>query len=123
MRPDPRSAMSGPNAWPSRNGAVRLIAIVASQSAGDMSSMCGRRLMPAALTKMSGTPKSARTVAVARSRAARSASVVEGLRVSRDEDDARPGLAECGGDAAPDAGTTSRYYGGLAREPEEALEV
>ncbi|CAI4220154.1 unnamed protein product [Parascedosporium putredinis] len=49
--------------------------------------------------------------------------VVEGLRVSRDEDDARPGLAECGGDAAPDAGTTSRYYGGLAREPEEALEL
>src|ERR1700727_2322253 len=33
IRPQPRAAIPGPNRWPSRNGAVRLTAMVRSQSA------------------------------------------------------------------------------------------
>src|SRR6266581_4546551 len=65
IRPHPRAAIDGPNRWPSRNGAVRFTAMVSSASGG-------RRLMPAQLIKMSGSPKASAADRAARSAAARS---------------------------------------------------
>src|SRR5579864_7274675 len=56
IRPQPRSAIRGPNRWPSRNGAVRLTAIVRSHSDTVSDASGGRRLIPAQLTRMSGEP-------------------------------------------------------------------
>ena len=62
IRPQPRAAIAGPNRWPSRNGAVRFTAMVRSQSASVSSASGGRRLIPAQLTRMSGSPWVAATV-------------------------------------------------------------
>src|SRR5271169_4342609 len=59
IRPQPREAIDGPNRWPSRNGAVRLTAIVRSQSAAVSEASGGRRLIPAQLRRMSGGPNAA----------------------------------------------------------------
>ena len=72
IRPHPRAAMDGPKRWPSRNGAVRFTAMVRSHSAGVSSASGGRRLTPAQLTRMSGSPKAAAADEAARSMAARS---------------------------------------------------
>ncbi|CAM5697174.1 hypothetical protein SVIOM74S_03300 [Streptomyces violarus] len=58
--------MPGPKRWPSRNGASRLTAIVRSQTSSVSSSIGGRTLIPALLTRMSGSPKAstARSAAV-----------------------------------------------------------
>ena len=73
IRPQPRAAISGPNRWPSRNGAVRLTAMVVSQSAILSEPSGGRRLTPAQLTRMSGDPNAAAAPSAARSTSARSA--------------------------------------------------
>ena len=73
IRPQPRSAMSGPNRWPSRNGAVRLTAMVASQSATVSDPSGGRRLIPAQLTRMSGGPNADSASSAARAAMGRSA--------------------------------------------------
>ncbi len=59
IRPQPRAAIPGPNRWPSRNGAVRLTAMVRSQSARLSDSSGGRMFTPAQLTRMSGSPNAA----------------------------------------------------------------
>src|SRR5438105_2042370 len=59
IRPQPRAAIDGPNRWPRRNGAVRFTAMVRSHSAMVRSASGGRRLTPAQLTRMSGSPKAA----------------------------------------------------------------
>ena len=73
IRPQPRAAIKGPNRWPSRNGAVRLTAMVRSQSAVLSSASGGRRLTPAQLTRMSGGPNAAAAASAARSTSGRSA--------------------------------------------------
>src|SRR5580704_10953792 len=73
IRPQPRAAINGPNRWPSRNGAVRLTAMVRSQSAMLSSASGGRTLTPAQLTRMSADPNAATAAAAARSSPARSA--------------------------------------------------
>ena len=73
IRPQPRSAMPGPNRWPSRNGAVRLTAIVASQSSTVSDPSGGRRLIPAQFTRMSGGPNASSAPEAARATSARSA--------------------------------------------------
>src|SRR5260370_19726606 len=72
IRPHPRVAIDGPNRWPSRNGAVRFTAMVRSHSAKVTSASGGRRLIPAQLIKMSGSPKAEAADEAARSTAARS---------------------------------------------------
>ena len=57
MRPHPFEIIAGANACDRKNGAAKLIASTASQSAGLTSSIGLRMLMPAALTTMSGAPK------------------------------------------------------------------
>src|SRR5258708_13231483 len=59
IRPQPRSAIGGPKRWPSRNGAVRLTAIVWSHSATVRPLIGGRRLTPAQLPRLSGSPNAA----------------------------------------------------------------
>ena len=59
IRPQPRAAISGPNRWPSRNGAVTLTAIIRSQCSSDSDPSGGLRFTPAQLTRMSGSPKAA----------------------------------------------------------------
>ncbi len=73
IRPQPREAIEGPNRWPSRNGAVRLTAMVRSQSSTLSDGSGGRRLMPAQLTRMSGGPKSPSASSAARETSAREA--------------------------------------------------
>ena len=70
MRPHPFAIIAGASACDRKNGAARLIARTASQSAMVTSSIGLRMLMPAALTTISGAPKND----AARSAAARSAS-------------------------------------------------
>src|SRR6266511_1799634 len=70
--PQPRAAMRGPNRWPSRNGAVRLTAMVRFQSSSVSSSSAGRGLTPAALTRMSGSPNGAAACSAALATPARS---------------------------------------------------
>ena len=65
--------MAGPNRWPSRNGAVRFTAMVSSHCPVVSSPSGGRRLTPAALTTMSGSPNGAAACSAAASVAARSA--------------------------------------------------
>ncbi len=72
IRPQPRPAIDGPNRWPSRNGAVRLTASVRSHSSSVSSPSGGRRLTPAQLTRMSGSPKTAAASMAARQTSARS---------------------------------------------------
>src|SRR5580693_3964529 len=72
IRPQPRAAMPGPNRWPSRKGAVRLTAIVWSHSAVVSASIGGRRLTPAAQTRMSGSPNAAAASSAPRASSARS---------------------------------------------------
>src|ERR1039458_7259235 len=74
IRPQPRAAICGPNRCPSRNGAVRLTAMVRSQSATASAPSGGRRLIPAQLTRMSGGPNAPAASSAARSTCARSAS-------------------------------------------------
>src|SRR5580693_6282010 len=71
IRPQPRAAMPGPNRWPSRNGAVRLTAMVVSHWSADSSGSGGRRLTPAQLTRMSGSPNTAAASSAPRATAAR----------------------------------------------------
>jgi hypothetical protein len=59
IRPQPRAAICGPNRCPSRNGAVRLTATIRSQCSSDSEASGGRRLTPAQLTRMSGSPNAA----------------------------------------------------------------
>src|SRR5258708_36134630 len=54
IRPQPRPAITGPNRWPSRNGAVRLTAIRVSQSAVVSSPSGGRGVEPAPRGPLSG---------------------------------------------------------------------
>src|SRR3984885_3980608 len=56
IRPQPRAAMAGPKRCPSRNGAVRLTAVIMSQCSSDSDGSGGRRFTPAQLTRMSGSP-------------------------------------------------------------------
>ena len=72
IRPQPRAAIDGPNRWPSRKGAVRFTAMVRSHWAGVSSASGGRRLIPAQLIRMSGSPKAVVAAAAASSTAARS---------------------------------------------------
>jgi hypothetical protein len=76
IRPQPRAAMDGPRRCPSRNGAVTFNARLTSQSASERSSSGGRRLTPAQLTKMSGSPKISQARAAARAGPGRSAKSV-----------------------------------------------
>ena len=77
MRPQPFAIIAGASACARKNGASRLIASTASQSASVTSSIGFRMLMPAALTRMSGAPKSDASLprggATAAARSARSA--------------------------------------------------
>src|SRR5580693_7685976 len=73
IRPQPRAAISGPNRWPSRNGAVRLTATIMSQCSSDSAGSGGRRLTPAQLTRMSGSPNAAAAADAPRRTSARSA--------------------------------------------------
>ena len=75
IRPQPRAAIAGPNRWPSRNGAVRLTAMVRSQSSTLSDGSGGRRLTPAQLTRMSGAPNAAAASSAARATAARDGQV------------------------------------------------
>src|ERR1700685_1326052 len=57
IRPQPRAAISGPNRWPSTNGAVSLTACIRSQCSSDSDASGGLRLTPAQLTRMSRSPE------------------------------------------------------------------
>jgi hypothetical protein len=71
IRPQPRSAMDGPNRCPSRNGAVRFTSSDRSHSAAVSSPRCGRRFTPAQFTRMSGSPNGAAASPAARATASR----------------------------------------------------
>ncbi len=73
IRPQPRAAISGPNRWPSTNGAVTLTACIRSQCSSDSDASGGLRLTPAQLTRMSGSPKAAAAADAPRRTSARSA--------------------------------------------------
>jgi hypothetical protein len=73
IRPQPRAAIEGPNRWPSKNGAVRLTAIVRSQSSTRSAPSGGRTLTPAQLTRMSTDPNAASASAAARATSSRNA--------------------------------------------------
>src|SRR5579863_6729200 len=72
IRPQPRAAIAGPKRCPSRNGAVRLTAIMRSQCSSDREPSSGRRLTPAQLTRMSGSPNEAAAADAPRRTSARS---------------------------------------------------
>src|ERR1700722_3086732 len=72
IRPQPRAAISGPNRWPSTNGAVTLTASIRSQCSSDSDASGGLRLTPAQLTRMSGSPKAAAAADAPRRTSARS---------------------------------------------------
>src|SRR5580692_8186182 len=94
IRPQPRAAIKGPNRWPSRNGAVRLTAMVRSQSAMLSSASGGRTLTPAQFTRMSGGPNAASASSAARFTAARTQlghRLIEPLGVPRDQHHPRSG--------------------------------
>src|SRR5580693_3734440 len=73
IRPNPRAAIAGPNHWPSRNGAVRLTAMVRSQSCTLSDDSGGRMLIPAQLTRMSTDPNAASASVAARATLSRNA--------------------------------------------------
>src|SRR5580693_8536534 len=73
IRPQPRAAIDGPNRWPSRNGAVKLTAMVRSQSCTLSDDSGGRMLIPAQLTRMSGGPNAASASVAARATSSRDA--------------------------------------------------
>src|SRR5580692_10649837 len=73
IRPQPRAAIAGPNRWPSRNGAVRLTAMVRSQSCTLSDDSGGRMLTPAQLTRMSTDPNAASASEAARPTSSRNA--------------------------------------------------
>src|SRR5580692_4239045 len=73
IRPNPRAAIAGPNHWPSRNGAVRLTAMVRSQSCTVNDANGGRMLTPAQLTRMSTGPNAASASEAARETSERTA--------------------------------------------------
>src|ERR1700733_8084491 len=72
IRPQPLSAIAGPNRCPSRNGAFRLTATIRSQCSSDSDSSGGRRFTPAQLTRMSGSPNEAAAADALRRTSARS---------------------------------------------------
>ena len=73
IRPQPRAAMPVPYRWPSRNGAVRLTAMVWSHCAWVSSGSGGRRLIPALFSRMSGSPNGTAAASAARPSSPRSA--------------------------------------------------
>lgn len=93
IRPQPRPAIPGPNRCPSRNGAVRFTAIVASHSASDIDPSGGRRLIPAQFTRMSGSPNNPAALSAihrTESRAARSPATQPATHPSADMRSAVP---------------------------------
>ena len=71
IRPQPRAAIDGPNACPSRNADVRLTSIDKSQPAAVSDPSGGRRLIPAQLTRMSGGPNGSAAATQTRATSAR----------------------------------------------------
>ncbi len=141
IRPQPLAAMGGPNRWPSRNGAVRLTAMVVSQSAMVSWPSGGLRFTPAQLTRMSGSPNAvdrrgggpvhAGPVAqvgagpggVAARRAQPRGAVVQPGGVAGDQEHAGAGPAEGPGDAPADARAAAGDQGHPAGQREQGVEV
>src|ERR1017187_3677411 len=69
--PRPRGSMCAPAARESRNTAVRLISITASQSSSECSTAGARRMMPALFTRISTAPIAATASSITRSACAR----------------------------------------------------
>ena len=68
IRPQPRSAMPGPNRWPSRNGAVRLTAMVWSHWPMVSARIGGRRLIAGRVDQDVGLAEAAAAASAPRQR-------------------------------------------------------
>ncbi len=116
IRPQPRAAMDGPNRWPSRNGAVRFTASSSSHWPSASSPSGGRRLTPAALTRMSGSPNTAAARSAASLAAARPARS-PGTQAARPPADWMAAAARASGPSRRASSTTAAP----ARASEQAI--
>ena len=141
IRPQPRAAITGPNRWPSRNGAVRLTAMVRSQSARLSDGSGGRRFTPAQLTRMSGSPNAPAASSAPRSspgREDRSALTqaaaqpagaqpvrrrLQACRVPRDQHHPGPGPGQRGRHPRPDPRAPAGHHRYPAGQREQLVQI